>query len=269
MGNICVQGEKALPNNENVCQVTECFNDGDCQGGDYGCKGGKCERQCKEDEDCAYTGLPVCADGYCEGCATKSDCGTNQTCMDNTCYTNCENNNHCPSFYSCSSTGLCAWTGCTSDEECKFMEGSAYARCSPDKTCENICESDANCGGLKLCVDGLCKDPGCTSDLECKASIAAFGFPSGIVGIACVSPVGSSPIYTQATGVPISDSEEEGGEVSWGEEGGEVSWGEEGGEAVPNENFTCNDGSDIPYDYYSDGYCDCDDCEDEPEGNRG
>lgn len=237
---VCVKGTKALPQNDNVCQITYCVNDGDCLNDGYGCKAGKCTFQCKTDDDCAYSGNPVCLAGYCRECGYKSDCDNNQTCVDTTCYTNCESNNNCPSLYTCSTQSLCTWTGCLSDEECVYLENSSYARCSPNKTCEFICESDANCGGLALCVNGLCQDPGCTSDIECKAVVASSGYPLGIVDIACVAPSeNEGPIYTQATGIAPSSSEEddigflteEGGEISdWEEGNGEAA--EEGGEGA-------------------------------------
>ncbi len=70
--------------------------------------------------------------------------------------------------------------------------------------------------------------------------VASSGDPLGIVDIACVAPSeNEGPIYTQATGIAPSSSEEddigflteEGGEISdWEEGNGEAA--EEGGEGA-------------------------------------
>lgn len=108
------------------------------------------------------------------GCAAPSDCATAGIAL------------YDASHYACDA-GLCRWTGCASDAECR----AAFAR--DDYACRDLgglrqcldtCATRADCGSGTAafdadnyeCVAGVCEYQGCLSDGECAATFSSTAY---------------------------------------------------------------------------------------------
>ena len=114
-------------------------------------------------------GIAVCQ----PGCTVLDDCVTGSPAFD-------------ADNYSCE-TGLCRYTGCVSDDECRGVFGSSYA-CrdagSGIPTCLQACAAVADCGAGSpafdmdnyRCESTVCVYEGCRDDAECEGTYGtAYG----------------------------------------------------------------------------------------------
>ncbi|MBX7192118.1 MAG: hypothetical protein K1X94_08680 [Sandaracinaceae bacterium] len=108
------------------------------------------------------------------GCATAADCVTAGLAL------------YDASHYRCDA-GVCTWTGCTNDDECR----AAFAR--SDYACRDVgglgqcvdtCATSADCGSGTAafdadnydCVGGVCEYAGCRDDAECAATFSSTAY---------------------------------------------------------------------------------------------
>lgn len=162
-----------------------------------------CQIGCKVATDCAVANTPAfdadnyaCKNGLCvyTGCNTDAECqqsmgGKDYACTSSnglkSCHHTCATPADCATAsaafdadnYACAS-GVCTYTGCTSDDECQKSMKAPYA-CKPLnglKLCQHACTQPADCAvdlvGYDVshfaCDDGVCRYLGCAGDAECQ-----------------------------------------------------------------------------------------------------
>jgi hypothetical protein len=115
---------------------------------------------------------PLCCDGVCGQCCSKTDCDDQVDCTDDECFagfcTNtpgtCANKDQY-----CSPTGCVAREGCTADTDCDDSDPCT------DDTCVNRLCNHASCPGGGTCCPGqgcgtCCSDSQCPHDDACNPS---------------------------------------------------------------------------------------------------
>ncbi len=138
------------------------------------------EAECSEDVSCEFGS--VCVEGVCEaqGCATSSQCGIEQFCLDNACVDGCEADTDCRFGDGCDAQlHECVETACADTRlDCGFGEF-----CSPSGECYDAggyycaeCQVDGDCGGGgNYCVGGYCGVT-CEGDSDCPGGFDCLPF---------------------------------------------------------------------------------------------
>jgi hypothetical protein len=110
-------------------------------------------------------GGPTCVgtDVVC-GCSSKSDCPSDEYCIDGLCLDGCNHDFECGSGKVCAD-GKCV-DGCSDNAPCAAGYVCVGGGCEVD-TSNPQCTSPSDCGGMP-CVNGLCTT-GCMTNAECPS----------------------------------------------------------------------------------------------------
>ncbi|MBN8613312.1 MAG: hypothetical protein J0L92_22150 [Deltaproteobacteria bacterium] len=107
-------------------------------------------------------------------CAAAADCATAGLAL------------YDASHYTCDA-GVCRWTGCRNDGECRTAFGRDDYACrdvAGFPSCLDTCSTSAECGSGTAafdtdnyeCVGGVCEYRGCRHDAECAATFSSSAF---------------------------------------------------------------------------------------------
>ena len=115
--------------------------------------------------------LAACSGGGGE-CSTNADCGSNQLCVEGSCYarsSGCTSSRDCPAGLVCSEGACIAKTACTTDSQCPDGQRCISSYCQVEVVTPD-CTGDADCPG-STCnpITGKCVvvEPACSGDAEC------------------------------------------------------------------------------------------------------
>jgi Cys-rich repeat protein len=139
--------------------------------------------ECSQDEPCPFGS--TCQQGQCVSarCATSTQCGMEQHCVEGVCQDGCSDDLDCypgdvcdPDLVRCEQGGCeDAHRDCAFKEFCNGASGECYE--AAGYYCRG-CDDDDDCGGEQSgnhCYGGYCLVE-CTRDSDCPAGFYCYGF---------------------------------------------------------------------------------------------